>query len=146
MNDVYSTCYFSPDFGGQIKIPRWRGLLDVINDPCCLALTVSPVESRRNLTSSGECRKDACDFCTASPVRSYSRAKCSHHVPYCCLAKIKAKVLNDRFFHEISQWKHFKHVQCNLLDLCRMFRYLGALPGLEIKHVVIGKGDFLRSS
>lgn len=43
-------------------------------------------------------------------------------ITYCSLAPIKARVLNDHFLHEISQWKYFKHVQCNLDDLYRMFR------------------------
>lgn len=54
------------------------------------------------------------------------------------LAKIKAGVLNDHFFHEISQWKYFRHAKRNLFDLYRMFRYLGTLPALSFKPVLIG--------
>lgn len=113
---------------GQIRLQDEEDCLDVINGPCACGASSFTTNSRRNLTSSGKSWKKL--------IISYSHAA-AFITYYCCLAKIKAQVLNH-FFHEISLWKYFKHVECNLLDLCRMFRYLGALPGLKIKHVMIG--------
>lgn len=114
---------------GQIRFQDEEDCLDVINDPCVCGASSFMCKGRRNLTSSGKCWKKRI-------IISYSNA--AVFITYCSLAEIKAQVLKEHFSHEISLWKYFKHVQCNLLDLCRMFRYLGTLPGLKIKHVVIG--------
>lgn len=113
---------------GQIRLQDEEDCFNVINGPCVCGASSFMTKSRRNLTSSGKHWKKLISYSHAAVFITY----------YCCLAKIKAQVLNDHFFHEISLWKYFRHVQCNLLDLCRMFRYLGALPGPKIKHVVIG--------
>lgn len=55
--------------------------------------------------------------CTAAQLCS-----CAHEnlfIAFCCLAKVKARVLNDLFSHEISPEKYFGHVYSVICSTCQ---------------------------